>query len=160
MVNKGNKLDLIADMKGIISFAESLRQLDAKQWILPISEGKWAIRDIISHIALWDQYFYNEAVHQIAINEPLTLKHMNFEAFNQGAIEYASTRMKEQLIDELVQHRSHIIHDLELIPEEAYTTVYPDGEGHPFQINEYIPDFVSHDQHHIKQINHFLQQNE
>ncbi|WP_157244050.1 hypothetical protein [Paenibacillus elgii] len=33
---------------------------------------------------------------------------------------------------------------------------FPDLDGKPFVISKYIPDFVWHDRHHMKQISEFL----
>lgn len=43
-----------------------VRQIEKMEWQMPIDEGKWTIHDIVSHIMLWDKYFYEEAIYPIA----------------------------------------------------------------------------------------------
>jgi uncharacterized damage-inducible protein DinB len=153
-----NKQELIKEMSELISSAERLRQINLEQWEAPIAEGKWAVRDIISHIALWDEYYFNEAIHRIATNDSLSVRSLDFEKFNQDAITYATSRTKDQLIDEMITHRTNIVNDLQQIPEEAYTVTYQTADENPFLLTEYIEDFAGHDQHHLNQISAFLQQ--
>ncbi|MFD0589509.1 hypothetical protein ACFQZE_16090 [Paenibacillus sp. GCM10027627] len=39
-------------------------------------------KDIICHMMKWDNYFYEEAIAKITQGEPLTVKHLNFDEFN------------------------------------------------------------------------------
>ncbi|TCZ79905.1 DinB family protein [Paenibacillus albiflavus] len=155
-----NKQELIGSMSELISSVESLRQLDEQKWDSPIAEGKWAIRDIISHIALWDEYFYNQAIHRIVTGESIDIPHLDFEIFNQNAITYAATQTQDQLIDQVITHRNEILEALQQVPAEAFNTSYPTLQGTLFLITEYVEDFVGHDHHHLRQINSFLQQSE
>lgn len=153
-----NKQELIKAMSELISSAESLRQINVEQWEAPIAEGKWAVRDIISHIALWDEYYFNDAIHRIATNDSLRVQSLDFEKFNQDAITYAISKTKDQLIDKMITHRTNIVDDLHQIPEEAYTVTYQTADGLPFILTEYVEDFAGHDQHHLNQISSFLKQ--
>ena len=49
----------------LISFADQLRDMDENTWVTPYKPGKWTIRDIVTHIALWDQYFLENAIQKI-----------------------------------------------------------------------------------------------
>jgi len=155
-----NKQELIGSMSELISSVESLRQLDEQKWESPIAEGKWAIRDIISHIALWDEYFYNQAIHRIVTSESIDLPQLDFETFNQDAITYAAAKTQDQLINQVIRHRNEILQALQQVPTEAFDTSYPTLQGTSFLLTEYVDDFVGHDQHHLRQIDSFLQQSE
>ncbi|KPV55971.1 hypothetical protein QJ48_30245 [Paenibacillus sp. A3] len=105
---------------------------------------------------LWDQYFYESAVGKIAEGKPLTLKHLDFDAFNARAAQYGRDQSGGKLVEELVLWRSRLTDTLEALPETEFGRSFPDLDGKPFVISEYIPDFVWHDRHHITQIREFL----
>jgi len=52
-----------------------LTRIESLNWNTPLDEGKWSIRDVVSHIYLWDQYFFEGAIKPISTESPLTLKH-------------------------------------------------------------------------------------
>lgn len=47
--------ELITEFKKWITFTGSLQELPVAVWELNLEEGKWSIRDIVSHIMLWDK---------------------------------------------------------------------------------------------------------
>lgn len=72
-----HKQQLLDEFSTLISFVESLRELDDQIWMMPIAEGKWTPRDIVAHIMLWDQYFLEEAIQKITSQQPVTLQHLD-----------------------------------------------------------------------------------
>lgn len=146
-----NKEKLVRSMEKWISFAESLRGLDERVWTMAIGEGKWAVRDIVSHMMLWDRYYMETAVSKVRSNEPLTLANFDFEGFNRNAAVYARTKSRDELLDEAVQVRREIVEHLRVIPEEQYSAVHAAVDC-KFVITEYIADFAWHDDHHMTQI--------
>ncbi|MCR2805871.1 DinB family protein [Paenibacillus soyae] len=148
---------LIEEFEALISYARRLNEeLDEQRWNEPIAEGKWTVKHILSHILLWDRYFYEEGIAKIKKGEPLTLKHLDFDEFNAGAPVYASSRSKREVTEDLIQIRAAIIDAISGLSEEEYSKVHTDGDGHPFTIRRYLEDFVPHDAHHRKQIDTFL----
>ncbi|MEC0373633.1 hypothetical protein [Paenibacillus chibensis] len=53
-------LEMVEEFKTFIDFVQELKTIDEEHWNSPISEGKWSLKDVISHIMLWDKYFYEE----------------------------------------------------------------------------------------------------
>ena len=146
----------IADFHEWIPFAESLKSLDDRAWSTPIAPGKWSVRDIVSHIVRWDEYFLEEALRPIVNGVPLTVRQLDFDAFNKEAAEWGRTVDQRQLLQEAVQVRTQVLKTLQRIPESDYAREYP-AEDHAFVIQNYIEDFIWHDQHHMAQIKEFLQ---
>ncbi|WP_251034835.1 acetamidase/formamidase family protein [Paenibacillus polymyxa] len=71
-------------------FVKTMNHLEEKTWNSSMEEGKWTIKSLVSHVMLWDRYFYKEVIEKIALKQPVTLKHINFEEFNRKAIEYVN----------------------------------------------------------------------
>jgi hypothetical protein len=151
-----NRAQLEDKFAQLISFAESLRELDNTIWTTPIAPDKWSTRDVVTHIMLWDKYFLEDAIARIAARQPLTVKHLNFDEFNRKAMEYAKTKEKTEIIDLAIRYRSEILENLRGFSDEEWAFVHQDGDGRPFAVDHYVPDFIAHDEHHIQQLQGFL----
>jgi uncharacterized damage-inducible protein DinB len=150
---KPSKADLLEQFAEWLAFMEGLTAIDELKWNSPISEGKWSIRDIVSHIMLWDRYFHEGSIDKIASGHALTLtmQGIDFNEFNHNAIKFSKTQQKNDLIQQSKAIRSKIITQLEQIDAADYHKEYVDKDGHPFVIYEYLLDFIGHDRHHMKQ---------
>jgi uncharacterized damage-inducible protein DinB len=148
--------DMVEEFKLFIPYVEGLRSLKEDNWNKPISDGKWTLKDIISHIMLWDKYFYEEAIHKVKLEESVTARHLDFNEFNAKAIEYAKTKSVDDIIQTCIEYRSKIIEDISGLPEEEYLREYKDGDKKKFSIRGYLRAFISHDKHHKKQIVKFI----
>lgn len=146
-----NKKQMLANLAAWIPFVESLGAIEERKWTAPLGEGKWAVRDVVSHIMLWDKYFWESAVAKLGTGEPLTLENLGFEAFNRNATVYGRTIDRDALVRESAEVRSAIVAKLGVIPEEQYEMRFQ-AVGCTFQINEYLVDFIGHDGHHRRQI--------
>jgi len=149
--------ELIQSFREYTLFTQSLRNLPEKTWNSSIESGKWTIRSIICHIMLWDKYFYEEAIHKIATDKPITLKHLDYDEFNSKAIIYGKTITTEELIEKTITYREKIIGDIEALSEEETNQNYLDGDGKVFNVSQYLKDFIWHDQHHVKPLNEYLE---
>ena len=137
---------LLEEFKEWISFVIKNSDMD---WQLPMDTGKWTIHDIVSHIMLWDKYFFEAAIDPILNNNPLTLEHLDYDSFNKEAIEYGRTKTKDELIHLTIQYRNLILESIESLSDEKFTREYVDGK---FTLMSYLKDFIGHDQHHMRQI--------
>lgn len=140
------KSQLLEEFKAWIGFISEISEMD---WQITIAEGKWSVKDVVSHILLWDQYFFEAAINPILNNNPLTLTHLDFDKFNRDAIEYGKTKTKEELIKLTIQYRNMILESIESFEDEKFSKEYADGK---FTLVSYLKDFIWHDQHHIRQI--------
>ncbi|MMZ46301.1 hypothetical protein [Paenibacillus polymyxa] len=62
------KSQLLEEFKEWIRFVSEIREMD---WQIKIAEDKWSVHDIVSHILLWDKYFFEAAINPILNNIPL-----------------------------------------------------------------------------------------
>lgn len=151
-----NKEHLINEFSGFVSFVQSLRNLDEEIWNSPIEEGKWTTCDVVAHIMLWDKYFLEEAIRNITNHQPLTVRHLDFNEFNNKAVEYAKGKSKQEIIDMAIYYRKEIIRHLGFISEEDFTKEHIDGDSNKFSANNYLMGFIPHDLHHINQLKVFF----
>lgn len=150
------KEQYIQEFAVFIPFVKSLRELEVSKWNSPIAEGKWSVRDIVSHIMLSDKYFLEHCFEKIESGAPLTHENTNYDEFNQQAIMYAQGVSQDKLINEAIHFRNLILEHLEHIPEAEYNHVYTSG-AYPFTVYEYVAEwFIPHDKHHLKQIQTYL----
>lgn len=154
-----NRAQLVEEFAYLITYVDTLRNLDDSVWTAPIAPGKWSTRDVVAHIMLWDKYFLEKAIAPIVADQPLTLQHLDFDEFNRKAVEYAGTKDKMEIIALTIRYRSEILECLGQLSDEEWIEEHLDGDGHLFAIDHYVPDFIVHDQHHLKQIQAFLHTN-
>lgn len=147
---------LIEQLEGYIAFVASLRDVDNIRWAVSMSEGKWSVRDIISHIMMWDKNFLDKIVPKLQNQESVELEEdTDVQGFNDQAVEYGQTLTKNQLLDEAIFYRSEIVSQLRRVPKPAFLTVFPGRDF--YTLASFLTDlFVSHDAHHMKQILQFL----
>lgn len=139
-------------LKEFGSWLDFVKQIDESIWDKPLGEGKWAVCDVVSHILLWDKYFYEEAIKPIVEEKPVTVEHLDFELFNQEAREFAKTKTNQELAKLAKEYRKCIINSIQEQPAEKFTRQNKDAQGNNFVIKNYLKDFIWHDQHHMKQI--------
>ncbi|MHA6484107.1 DinB family protein [Paenibacillus sp. strain BS8-2] len=150
--------EMVEEFKSFIQYVEGLKSIKEENWNQPISDGKWTLKDIISHIMLWDKYFYEEAIQKVKLEESVTVRHLNFDEFNANAIEFAKTQTIDDIIEKCIEYRSKIIEDISELTEEEYLKEYKDGDKKKFSIRGYLRGFIPHDKHHKKQIEKFIKE--
>jgi uncharacterized damage-inducible protein DinB len=145
-VPMNNRSDLLNQFKEWNGFVLEIIDLD---WKTPIAEGKWTIHDVVSHILLWDKYFYESTIEPIAYDKAITLQLIDFDQFNNDAVTYGKTKTKDELIELTVKYRNLILDCISSLEEGKYSGKYVDGR---FSFESYLKDFISHDLHHMMQI--------
>lgn len=143
---------LMEQFKEWIPFVQSLRGISEKAWDASLEPGKWCVKDIVSHIMMWDKYFYEEAITKIASDQTVALELSNFEDFNRQAASYGKTLTTDELLDQAIEYREKIAATIENLPDSALAKDYPGTDGNAFQFSSYLKDFIWHDQHHMAQI--------
>lgn len=137
-------------------FVKTLTHLEEKVWNSSMEKGKWTIKSIVSHMMLWDRYFYNEAIEKIALKQQITLKHLDFDEFNRKAVEYGNRTETSEIVDKAITYRHKIMNDIRGLSEEQLSQKYLDAEGNAFYIPQYLKDFIWHDKHHMKPLKTYL----
>ncbi len=150
-----SKDQLLEQFSEWISCVKKLNEYDEDVWNEEIAVGKWSLREIVSHMMLWDKYFFETAIEKIYKEEALTITHQDFDEFNDNAKEYGKRTSTKELIEQSIDIREQIIQHIRKLSEEAYLASYMDS-GEPFHIPQYLQDFIWHDQHHMGQLNDFI----
>jgi hypothetical protein len=150
--------ELIDKFESFTRFADSMRTVPEPVWRTPLNPGKWSIGEIVAHIFLWDKYFWTEALAKIRDKERLTLKHIDYDLFNQAASGYAAEAGQALLIDETIACRAQIVGFLRTVGEEDFYVEHIDGDGSIFTLYGYLEGFVPHDAQHRREIKAFLGQ--
>lgn len=145
-MKKQKKLD---EFQGWLQFLTRIEDLD---WSKPLEEGKWNLHEVVSHMYGWDEYFLEAAILPISADRPLTLQHLDFDAFNAEAVAKGRAMTKEELIQRSRQVRLSIIEEIGSHDADKFDREYTDAEGKPFAVSVYLKDFLWHDRHHMKQI--------
>lgn len=151
--------ELMSSFEEWIPFVSSLNHLSDDIWTSSIESGKWSVKDIVCHIMLWDKYFYEEAIQKIINNEPLTLKHLDYDDFNKNAVVYGQTITATELIEMAVAIRREIIEAIRSMSEATIAHHFVDADGNIFNVNQYVKDFIWHDQHHMKPLKEYFEAN-
>lgn len=141
-----------------ITFSEwlkSLKKIDNDQWIKPLSEGKWTVGAVISHLLYWDKYSLNERF-PLFKEGAILERFPDFQKVNDQAEEYSKMVPKDQLLDELLQIRDEYISMIDKMKEEDLEISFQIGD-HRLTIEDYFKDFVGHDIHHKDQVIHALE---
>jgi uncharacterized damage-inducible protein DinB len=147
---------LVNEFESFISFIQSIKDISLNYWHMPLGEGKFSIHDTLSHIMMWDKYFYEEAINKIKLNQSITSQHLNFDDFNRRAVDYGKILDKNELIEMTINYRNQIIEYIKLVPKTDYSKEFIDGDGKTFTIREYLQGFIPHDKHHQNQVETFI----
>lgn len=150
------KEQLISELAEFLTFVRSLDSMNDEVWFSPISEGKWSIHDIIIHIMKWDEYSNQVTFPALAESEfPELTEHPDYLGYNEQSILYGKGITKKAAVKEAVRNRERMIDHLNRLEGRKFTMVYPGRRG--FTLESYIREFfISHDQHHMKQIRDYL----
>lgn len=154
------KQQLIYELDEFMSFMISLENLKDEIWFSPLSEGKWRIHDIVTHIMKWDDYFNNVIFPTLVKSElPELREHPDYLGFNEQSIIYGKGRTKKEIIEETIRNRQIMINNLNVLEDNKFSVVYPGDRG--FTIESYLTEFfTSHDKYHMKQIQDYIRTNQ
>lgn len=92
----------------------------------------------------------------ISSETPELKEHPDYLGYNEQSIRYGKSKTKLEIIEETKRNRLLMISNLGKLEDSKFTTVYPGDKG--FTLASYIEEFfTSHDRHHMKQIQDFIQ---
>ncbi|WP_419873912.1 GNAT family N-acetyltransferase [Candidatus Pristimantibacillus sp. PTI5] len=150
------KEQLLQRFREWMAFAADLGKYDDRFWNQSVAPGKWSVREVVAHIKQWDDCFYEEAIAKVEAGLPLTVKHLDYDEFNEMAKDYGKNTSRIELAAQAIHSRERIILAIGRFSDERYEGDYEDADGHLFQTPQYLKDFIWHDQHHIMPINRLL----
>ncbi|MBW7453891.1 DinB family protein [Paenibacillus sepulcri] len=143
----------ILSFKAFTSWIAGLNKLDDDLWTKPISEGKWSVSEIVSHILNWDNHIISQILPAVRKGKNITFP--DIETYNQKASQYAKSGITQSaLIDEVIRTREHLVAQLLEMPDDLY-------HAHlNYSLAFLIQEFVLHDDQHKEQIESFVNREE
>jgi GNAT superfamily N-acetyltransferase len=146
------KEQLLQEFGEWTAFVVDLARYDNRIWNQSMGVGKWSVREVVAHILRWDDYFYEEAIAKLGAGLPLTVKHLDYDEFNEHAKGYGINTSIAELSNQAVRSRERIMRAIAALTDEQYEATYQDADGHPFEAAQYMKDFIWHDRHHVEPI--------
>ncbi|KMJ60463.1 hypothetical protein AB685_00610 [Bacillus sp. LL01] len=131
-------------------FFRSFTAKDEAELIIPITNGKWSVKEIIGHIYYWDIYLLENMIPEMKDNGVLP-DFPNHDEYNEKAIRTIERFTNTHgLIEEFVITRKKLINKMENLNQGVSFTI---GHGkRKFTPESFLKMFVDHDKHHMEQI--------
>ncbi|MGE7935302.1 DinB family protein [Bacillus paramycoides] len=156
---------IINDFKEYSIWINTLKDMKEELWMTPISEGKWTVGEIVSHIKSWDEYLLRETLS--SVRDEQGMEFPEFDTYNKIAAHYAKSGISMiKLIEEAQAKRELLVKELSLLPtgklKKPLTSngvSFCPHTGISYSLIYIIKEFVDHDNHHKRQIINFLNEN-
>jgi len=121
----------------------------------PIAEGKWSVSEIIAHLGEWDRFAREQRLpfmKEGAAVEPLP----EVDEFNRKAVENVRGSGFPAILANAQKQRALLAKEIEEMDEAVFKAPFTIG-GRETNAAEYFEGFLSHDAHHRRQIDAFLE---
>lgn len=128
----------------------NLKEVSEVKLCEPISEGKWAIREIVGHLYYWDK-FNLENMLPLMIEGADLPKFPEHDKHNKEAMTFLKNDSVKSIIDNFVVTRKELKDRISSVDENIRFTI--GGGERQFSGESFIKIFIKHDIHHLKQIN-------
>ncbi|PGA01271.1 DinB family protein [Bacillus wiedmannii] len=156
---------IIHDFNEYSIWLNTLKGMKEELWMNPISEGKWTIGEIVSHIMNWDECLLTKVLP--SVREGQGMEFPDFDTYNKLASNYAKSGIsKMRLLEEAKAKRELLVKELRLLHDEklkkpltANGVSHCPHTGTPYSLIYIIKEFIEHDNHHKIQVSHFLNEN-
>ncbi|MEH6935776.1 DinB family protein [Bacillus sp. JJ783] len=156
---------IINDFNEYSIWINALKGMREELWMTPISEGKWTVGEIVSHIMNGDDYLLRETLSSVRDGQGMEFP--DFDTYNKLASNYVKSGIsKIKLIEEAKAKRELLVKELSLLSidkRKAHLTAngvsHCPHTGTPYSLIYIIKEFVNHDNHHKRKIVNFLNEN-
>ncbi|REK75190.1 DinB family protein [Paenibacillus paeoniae] len=158
-----NREQLVHEFKRLITFAEGLKSYSEAELSSPIAPGKWSPKEIMAHIMVWDQYYFEYAITPVAARQEKAVitssDLIEVDSFNHNSMQIAKERAANELFELVIETRELFIQKLNQISEQSLRHSFVDADGTTFVIFDFVVGLIEHDQHHMDQIENLLTSN-
>ena len=105
-----DRSNLLPNLRNIVGSSVKLRSIDEQLFTMPISEGKWSVRDIVVHIMMWDKNCVQKTLKNMVDGEQVELEEeADPQSLNERSVEYGRTLTPQEALDQSLYHRSDLI---------------------------------------------------
>lgn len=153
MAIKPNKT--LSKFSELLIWLQNLKGLGSNDlWLQPIAEGKWSIREILTHMMNWDKNSHEMMVPNFT--EGANLFFVEIEEHNKVAAAWAAHYTDlNMLITDVARTRQQL---LDLLNKQYNDSIKFKIDNQNYTYKKFVDVFIHHDEHHIKQIETFLKQ--
>ncbi|VXB20378.1 conserved hypothetical protein [Exiguobacterium sp. 8H] len=154
-------MQVIKEFASYTEWLDSLENLSESDWNEQINSEKWSIKQIVLHIAHWDNHLLNVIIPSVKNGEGMIFP--DFDSFNARATKRAEKLTGDAVLKESLSSRRTLVNMLESLSEEtlifktsANGVSHDPHQGVPYSLHVIIEEFIEHDRHHMKQIESIL----
>ncbi|GAA0355428.1 DinB family protein [Bacillus horti] len=143
------------EFETFVDYVSNLKVISEEQWITPLGEGKWTLKEMVCHLWNWDQYNLEEMVPLMEDGAALP-PFIDIEKHNQEALRKAAEfKDGEAVLVAFLETRKAFVHALKKKYDSSMKFTIGKGKR-KYSIDGFLKIFVHHDQHHKKQLTPFL----
>ncbi|WP_010650351.1 DinB family protein [Oceanobacillus massiliensis] len=143
-------MNSINQLENITEEFLGLKSCSVKVLTEPISEGKWAIREIVGHLFYWDKFNLDKMIPLMADGAVLP-PFPNHDLHNEEAVAYLTKYEKvSEIIDDFVKKRKQLVKELKELDNGIQFQI--ENEPNLFSAEKFAELFLEHDIHHLNQI--------
>jgi len=154
-------MQVIKEFASYTEWLDSLEKLSESDWNEQINSEKWSIKQIVLHIAHWDNHLLNVIIPSVKNGEGMIFP--DFDSFNARATKRAEKLTGDAVLKESLSSRRTLVTMLESLREETLTfktsangVSHDPNQGVPYSLHVIIEEFIEHDRHHMKQVESIL----
>ncbi|MCM3612660.1 DinB family protein [Planococcus sp. MERTA32b] len=121
----------------------------------PTAEGKWSVSEIIAHLGEWDRFMREERLP--FMKEGAAIESLpDVDAFNRRAVENVKTHEFPYILANAQKQRALLAKAIEEMDPAVFKAPFTIG-SHETNAADYFEGLLSHDAHHRRQIDAFLE---
>ena len=154
-------MPIIQEFASYTEWLDSLEKLSESDWNERMDSEKWTVKQIILHIAHWDNHLLNVIIPSVKNGEGMIFP--DFDSFNARATKRAGKLTGDAVLKESLSSRRTLVTMLESLSEETLTfktsangVSHDPHQGAPYSLHVIIEEFIEHDRHHMKQVESIL----
>ena len=154
-------MQVIQEFAAYTEWLKTLEKLSESDWNKQSDSEKWSIKQIVLHIAHWDNHLLNVIVPAVKTGEAMIFP--EFDSFNARATQKAKRLSGENVFQLAKTSRSLLIETLRSLRQETLTshtmangTTHSPHDGVPYTLAYIVTEFIEHDRHHQQQVDSIL----
>jgi uncharacterized protein (TIGR03083 family) len=130
---------------------KALEGLSDEQMSRPMAEGKWSVRDVLGHLAAWENEVVKAFEQKARGQRPTIADITDYDSWNAAEAEKRKYKSVEDIRHELKQTRKRLLTILNDLPEDESTWSPERSTAKMMKM------LIEHDRHHWKAICEFRQ---